>query len=129
MVDALGELNRILRITNPQAGELPDSRLRGAKPLSTSVMLLATATLIAISVAIQLVAAGKRQSLDWHSQRGLSFFQLGLRHLQSLCYRRLPIPGLTHLPPTCPKAACASRQKRRQMECRIEFAKVTEFDA
>ena len=108
--------------------ELPASRLRGAQALNTLLMLLATAMLIAISAAIQLVAKGKRQSLDWHSQRGLSFFQLGLRHLQSLCYQRLPMPRFAQLPRKKPKAAHASHQKRRQMACRIEFAKVTEFD-
>lgn len=108
--------------------ELPDSRLRGVQALRTLLMLLATAMLIAISAAIQLVASGKRPSLDWHSQRGLSFFQLGLRHLQSLCYQRLPIPGLTKLPRRKPKAACASRKKRRQIESRIEFSQVTAFD-
>ena len=109
--------------------ELPDSRLRGAQALQRVLMLLATAMLIAISAAISLVATGKRSSLDWHSQRGLSFFQLGLRHLRSLCHQRLPIPGFTRLPRRNPKAACASRKKRREMECRIEFAKVTEFGA
>jgi hypothetical protein len=109
--------------------ELPDSRLRGAKALGTLLMLLATAMLIAISAAIQLVASGQRSSLDWHSKRGLSFFQLGLRHLQSLCYQHLLIPRLTQLPRKKPKAACASHKKRRTMECRIEFTKVTEFDA
>lgn len=109
--------------------ELPDSRLRGAQALQTLLMLLATAMLIAISVAISLVAAGQGSSLDWHSQRGLSFFQLGLRHLHSLCYQRLPIPAFTPLPRRNPKAACASRTKRQQMKGRIEFAKVTEFDA
>lgn len=109
--------------------ELPDSRLRGAQALQTLLMLLATAMLIAISAAITLVADGKRSSLDWHSRRGLSYFQLGLRHLQSLCHQRLPIPRLTSLPQRNPKAACASRRKRRLMDYRIEFAKVTEFDA
>ena len=109
--------------------ELPDSRLRGAPALQRLLMLLATAMLIALSVAIALVAAGKRASLDWHSQRGLSFFQLGLRHLHSLCYERLPIPAFTRLPRRNPRAACASRKKRQQIDCRIEFSKVTEFDA
>ena len=109
--------------------ELPDSRLRGAQALQRLMMMLATAMLIAISAAITLVASGQRASLDWHSQRGLSFFQLGLRHLQSLCYQRLPIPGFTRLPRRKPKAACASKKKRQQMECRIEFSKVTAFDA
>ncbi len=108
--------------------ELPDSRLRGVQALRTLLMLLATAMLMAISAAIQLVASRKRPSLDWHSQRGLSFFPLGLRHLQSLCYQRLPIPRLTKLPRRKPKAASASRKKRRQIESRIEFSKVTAFD-
>jgi len=109
--------------------ELPDSRVRGEQALRTLLMLLAVATVIAIATAIQLVANGQRSSIDWHSQRGLSFFQLGLRHLQSLCYRRLPVPGLTPLPRNSPRVACASSKKRRRMDCRIEFAKVTEFDA
>jgi len=95
--------------------ELADSRLRSAQALTTLLMLLGTAMLIAISVAIQLVANGKRHSLDWHSQRGLSFFQLGLRYLQSMCYQCLPIPELTKLPRRHPKAACASRKKRQQI--------------
>lgn len=107
--------------------ELPDSRLRGVPALTTLLLLLATATLISISVAIQLIAAGQRQSLDWHSQRGLSFFQLGLRELHSLCHLRLPIPPFVGLPRSKPKPADASRKKRRQMECRIEFSKVTNF--
>lgn len=109
--------------------ELPDSRLRGAPALQTLLILLATAMLISISAAITLVAAGKRASLDWHSQRGLSYFQLGLRHLQSLCYLGLPIPGFTRLPRQIPRPACASQRKRQQMDCRIEFAKVTQFDS
>ena len=109
--------------------DLADSRLRGAQALGTLLMLLATAMLIAISVAIEFVAAGKRALVDWHSQRGLSFFQMGLRYIQRLCYQRLPMPELAPLPQRRPQAACASRKKRRQMDCRIEFSKVTEFDA
>lgn len=106
---------------------LPTSRLRGTQALSTLLMLLAAATLIALSVAIRLVAAGCRTSIDWHSQRGLSFFQLGLREIQSLCHLRLPIPPLSQLPRSSPKPAYASRKKRRRMESRIEFSKVTAF--
>ncbi len=89
-------------------------------------MLLAAATIIAISVAMIQVSQGRRKSLDWHSQRGLSFLQLGLRELQRLCYLGLSLPRLIGLPRSKPKPACASRKKRRQMEIRIEFAKVTE---
>lgn len=106
---------------------LPDSRLRGPQALTSLFMLLATAMLITLCVAIQLVAGGRRQSIDWHSQRGLSFFQLGLRHIQGLCYLRLPLPPLKQFPRSSPKPAYASRKKRRLLECRIEFSKVTVF--
>jgi hypothetical protein len=49
--------------------ELPNSRLRGTQALTTLLLLLATALLISLSIAIQLVAAGQRQSIDWHSRR------------------------------------------------------------
>jgi hypothetical protein len=47
-------------------------------------MLLVTTILIAIAIAV-VVSQGRRQTLDWHSQPGLSFLQLGLRELQRLC--------------------------------------------
>ena len=75
----------------------------------------------------KIFCQGRRKSLDWHSQRGLSFLQLGKRELQRLCYLGLSLPRLIGLPRSKPKPACASRKKRRQMEIRIEFAKVTEF--
>lgn len=108
--------------------ELPDSRLRGAKALTTLLLLLAIATLLSISAALQLMATGQRQSLDWHHQRGLSFFQLGLRQIQSLCYLRRPLPPLFRLPRSRPQTASASRTKRRSFDARIEFSKVTSFD-
>ena len=108
--------------------DLPDSRLRGAQALTNLLLLLAIATLLSISAALQLIAAGERQSLDWHSQRGLSFFQLGLRALQSLCYLRQSIPPFVGLPRSRPLTASASRTKRRCFDSRIEFSKVTTFD-
>ncbi|NJN39157.1 MAG: hypothetical protein HC790_11280 [Acaryochloridaceae cyanobacterium CSU_3_4] len=72
--------------------ELPDSRLQGAQALGTLLMLLATAKRIASLAAIELITSGKPSSINWHGQQGLSYFQLDLRHLKSLCYERLPIP-------------------------------------
>ena len=109
------------------AFELPRSRLRDAAALERLLMLLATATIIALSLAIGVVARGQRHSLDWHSQRGLSFLQLGLREVKRLCYQRLPLPPLSQLPRWNPPPACASLKKRRALDTRIEFAKVTVF--
>lgn len=105
-----------------------DSRLRDPQALTTLFLLLAVATLFSISAAFQLIANGLRSSLDSHSQRGLSFFQLGLRHLQSLCYLQQPIPPFLGLPRSSPRTAFASRRKRQRVNSRIEFSRVTHFD-
>jgi Transposase DDE domain len=109
------------------AFELPRSRLRDADALSRLLMLLAAATIIAISVAIEVITQGALKSIDWHAQRGLSFLQIGLRHVNRLCYQRLPLPPLRYLPRCNPPPACASLKKRDTMNTRVEFAKVTVF--
>lgn len=103
------------------------SRLRTPQALQGLLMLLATATIIAISLAVHLLMQGQRSRLDWHSQRGFSFLQLGLRELNRLCYQRLPLPAWIGLPRTHPPSACASRKKREELSTRIEFSKVTVF--
>ncbi len=90
-------------------------------------MLLAAATLIAISIAIVVTREGRTKKLDWHFQRGLSFLQLGLREIKRLCYQCLPIPYFASLPRRSPPPACASLKKREQLQSRVEFSKVTVF--
>ncbi len=109
------------------AFELPRSKLRDADALSRLLMLLAAATIIAISVAVQHVAQGALKSIDWHAHRGLSFLQIGLRRINQLCYQRLPLPPFRHLPRCNPPPAYASLKKQDAMNNRIEFAKVTVF--
>ena len=88
-------------------------------------MLLAAATLIAISIAIHVIAQDGLKAIDWHTHRGLSFLQIGLRHINQLCYQRLPLPPLATLPRKNPPPAYASLKKQKAMSTRIEFAKVT----
>jgi hypothetical protein len=38
-------------------------------------------------MALVVVFEGRRKAIDWHSQRELSFLQLGLREIQRLCYQ------------------------------------------
>jgi hypothetical protein len=112
------------------AFDLIRSHLRGAAALGRLLMLLATATLIAIAVAVvAVIAQGRRTTLDWHSQRGLSFLRLGLREIQRLLYCNLPLPRLATLPRKSPPAATASLKKRVQWETRIEFSRVTVFSS
>lgn len=107
--------------------ELIRSHLRHPQALNCLLMLLAAATLIAIAVAVVVVSEGRRKMLDWHSQRVLSFLQLGLREIKRLCYQHLSIPSLATLPQKSPPPASASLKKRAQFETRIEFSRVTVF--
>jgi hypothetical protein len=58
--------------------DLIRSHLRDAQALSCLLMLLAAATLIAISIALVVVFEGRRKSTDWHSQRGSELFTTGI---------------------------------------------------
>jgi hypothetical protein len=112
------------------AFDLVRSHLRGAAALGCLLMLLAAATLIAIAIAVvAVIEQGRRTALDWHSQRGLSFLQLGLREIERSGYLNLPIPQLATLPCKSPPAATASLKKRAQWETRIEFSRVTAFSS
>jgi hypothetical protein len=103
------------------------SQLRDAQALTCLFMLLDSAALIALLLGLLLVRCGQREWLDWHTQRGLSFLQLGLRELQRLLYQGRSLPRLEALPRGKPLTACASQRKREQLACRIEFARVTTF--
>ncbi len=111
------------------AFELIRSHLRGAEALTCLLMLLAPAQLLALYIGVMLTLLGQRHKIDWHSQRGLSFLQLGLRELKRLCYLGLPMPPLQPLPLWKPRPACASQRKRETLACRIEFSRVTVFGA
>ena len=107
------------------AFEVTDSRLRDATALTCLFMLLDIAYLIAWMLGVRVVQLGELPRLDWHSHRGLSFLQLGLRELTTLCYQRLPLPWLGQLPCKSPPAACASKRKRILQELLINFSRVT----
>lgn len=104
--------------------DLIRSQLRDATALTGLLLLLDAAALIALVLGMMLVQAGQRHHLDWHQERGLSFLQLGLRHLQSLRYQGLPLPLLQPLPPKHPPTGVASRWKREQLQLRIQFSRV-----
>lgn len=112
------------------AFDLICSHWRGAAALGCLLMLLATATLIAIAIAVvAVIEQGRRTALDWHSQRGLSCLQGGLREIECLGYLNRPMPRLATLPHKSPSAATASLKKRAQSATRIEFSRVTVFSS
>ena len=111
------------------AFEVLQSGLREASVLTRLFMLLDIAYLIALILGVMLTQQGRRLTLDWHGQRGLSFLQLGLRECARLSYHRLGLPLLKQLPQANPPPACASKRKRATLDARIEFARVVRFSA
>ena len=73
--------------------ELVRSHWRDAQALTSVLMLLATAQLFALHLGFLITQLGQRSQIDWHGERGLSFLQLGLRQIQSLCYQGQTIPS------------------------------------
>jgi len=55
----------------------------------------------------------------------LSFLQLGLRQIHTLLYQQKTLPILQLFPRTNPPPSCASIAKRKKLDFRIEFARVT----
>ena len=107
------------------AFDVLSSHLRDAQALTCLFMLMDTASLFALILGMMLVRLGQRKWLDWHSQRGLSFLQLGLRKIQTILYQGKPLPHLQILPPISPRPACASKSKRDLLDFRIEFSRLT----
>lgn len=105
--------------------EVVRSRLRDAKALTCLFMLLDIAYLFAWMLGVAVVQQGQRLRLDWHSQRGLSFLQLGLRQLAALCYKGLALPRLKPLPCKSPPPASASKHKCLIQDIMLSFSKVT----
>ena len=105
--------------------DVTGSRLRDAAALTCLFMLLDIAYLIAWMLGVRALLLGELSRFDWHSHRGLSFLQLGLRKLAALCYQNLPLPWLGQLPGHSPLPACASKRKRILQELLISFSRVT----
>lgn len=109
------------------AFRLLDTHLRDAQALTCLVMLLDCAALIAIVLGSIAIKLGQHSFLDWHSHRGLSFLQLGLRAICRWFHRGEVLPLLSSLPSKSPPTAFASKRKRDELAYRIEFSKVVSF--
>jgi hypothetical protein len=64
---------------------LEDSGIRDEKMLEKVILVVAVATIVAVSEGLFVVESGKREEVDPHWTRGLSYFQIGLRWI----YRQL----------------------------------------
>jgi hypothetical protein len=110
------------------AFNLPKSRLRHAQALSCLFLLMATAQILAISIGFWMDYNQQRSRIDAHTRRGLSFLQLGLRQIKSLCHLQQSLPDFSALPYCNPPPAYASRQKQSLQATRHNFSQVWEFD-
>ena len=63
--------------------DLEEGRIHDAKKLERLLLVIATALLIAVSEGISMTLAGKREEIDPHHLRSLSYFQLGVRWIQN----------------------------------------------
>jgi len=65
---------------------LDQSQIRDEKMLERMILVIATATIVAVSEGLFVIESGKREEVDSHWMiRGLSYFQIGLRWI----YRQL----------------------------------------
>jgi hypothetical protein len=107
--------------------DVAKSRLRNAQALSCLFLLMATAQLIGIAIGFWLMRSKQRSRIDPHTNRGLSFLQLGLRKIRSLSYAQLPLPEFQSIPYYNPPPACASRRKKVRASGVIRFPQVFEL--
>jgi hypothetical protein len=61
--------------------ELEASRIRDAKKLERFLLVVSTALIVGVSEGIAAAQAGRREEVDPHRLRSLSYFQLGLRRI------------------------------------------------
>jgi hypothetical protein len=109
------------------AFDMPKSRLRSAEALSCVFLLMATAQLLAIAVGFCLMRSKKLSSIDPHTHRGLSFLQLGLRHIQSLCHLQIPLAAFQAIPYYNPPPAYASLRKKSRILAKVRFPQAFEL--
>jgi hypothetical protein len=107
--------------------EILRSKIRNAEALSNLLMMVEMAELLAIRLGLAVIETGRRYSIDWHGERGLSLLQLGIREVKRLCYNALLLPLFTPIPWSKILPVCASRKKRKKLDERIEFSKVVSF--
>lgn len=71
--------------------DLESSHFRDTTALQGLIFLLALGAVFLYSEGTSLVEAGERKSVDPHTQRRLSYFQMGRRAIQTRLTHRLPL--------------------------------------
>ena len=63
---------------------LEESGIRDEQMLEKMILVIAVATIVAVSEGLFVIESGKREEVDSHWIRGLSYFQIGLRWIYRL---------------------------------------------
>ena len=124
MGNVLVGLSHFFKDYKSAAFDVEKSRLRNAQALSCLFLLMATAQLLGIAIGFWLMRCKQRSTIDPHTNRGLSFLQLGLRKIQSLCYSQLPLPKFQAIPYYNPPPAFSSIRKKAKASAVIRFPQV-----
>jgi hypothetical protein len=69
--------------------DLETGRIRDVQKLERLLLVIATAEIIAVSEGMSLTFEGKREEVDPHHVRNLSYFQIGLRWILSCLLHEL----------------------------------------
>jgi hypothetical protein len=103
--------------------DLESSHIRDAQKLERLLLVVATALLVAVSEGVSVTIAGKREEIDPHSFRSLSYFQIGLRWIRNCLWYDLKkffghcllVPIRDSLPVASTKKESYRRQKKKDL--------------
>ena len=97
--------------------DLEAGRIRDAQKLERLLLVISTAQIVAVSEGVSVTLEGKREEVDPHHFRSLSYFQIGLRWIQRCLLHGLKMFGRCLLRPMrepIPVASTKKESRRRR---------------
>ena len=97
--------------------DLEAGRIRDAQKLERLLLVISTVQIVAVSEGVSVTLEGKREEVDPHHFRSLSYFQIGLRWIQRCLLHGLKMCGHCLLMPMgepIPVASTKKESRRRR---------------
>lgn len=69
--------------------DLEESRIRDAQKLERLILVIAVASIVAVSEGVSVILEERREEVDPHWKQGLSYFQIGLRWILKVIVHQL----------------------------------------
>ena len=69
--------------------DLEESRIRDAQKLERLILVIAVASIVAVSEGVSVILEERREEVDPHWKQGLSYFQIGLRWILKVIIHQL----------------------------------------